>query len=72
MLYIKNIKLAATLLNSKLAIAVQKNKGDVIQEIIAALVRQTGYIKTIKYWRYKGVFWYVYRRNFLGNKPIKL
>jgi hypothetical protein len=58
------------LLQSK-SIGVDMQKTDVIQEVKSSLARQMAYIKTLPFWKYRGVYWYFIRRNLLVNKPIK-
>ncbi len=57
---------------AKIGMAARKNKTDIIREIEMALAGQMSYVKTIPFWRHRGIFWYFFRRNFLINKPIKV
>ncbi|HOY71152.1 MAG TPA: hypothetical protein PL131_00340 [Methylotenera sp.] len=58
--------------NAKVGLAIQRNKTDVVQELENALGQQAEYVKTIPLWKFKGVFWYFVRRNWLVNKPIEV
>ncbi|NOT16060.1 MAG: hypothetical protein HOP21_10935 [Methylotenera sp.] len=60
------------LLKNQAGKAIDPQKTDVIQEMKAALATQAVYIKTLPFWQHKGLFWYVYHRNFLVNKPITI
>ena len=62
---------AQALFNAKVGFAVQNNKTDVVQELESALAKQAEFVKTIPLWKFKGVFWYFVRRNWLVNRAIK-
>jgi hypothetical protein len=65
-------QITSALFTAKTGKVVLKNNTDAIREVEIALTEQMAHIKTIPLWRYRGVFWYLYRRNFLVNKPIKI
>lgn len=48
------------------------HKPNVVGEMIAFLKRESAFIKTLHFWRHRGVFWFLFRRNFLLNKPLKI
>lgn len=51
---------------------VSSKKVSLIEEMTLYLAAETAFLKSLTLWKYRGFFWFFFRRNLMVNKPIKL